>query len=96
MDTVVPRDDPNNETEAQIQLRITSQLATSENVEEPFAQDEILQAIKNTKPKKAAGPDNLKPEIFINYSEDNMSALLNIINLCWRHEYFPKAWKKPN
>jgi hypothetical protein len=54
--------------------------------------EELQDALKKSKPNKAAGPNGIPAEFFKNLSEVGMHALLNILNEIWLNETFPEDW----
>lgn len=63
------------------------------NVEPDITIKEIDQAIKLTKSKRAAGPDNFNPEIIKAVWKVNNEIYLNLLNNCFRNATFPDGWK---
>lgn len=82
LQTLVPWDSMENETEYHFQVREESAAPQNLNIEPPFQMYELEKVLKDTKPRKAAGPDLLPPEIFRNYDQNNKEALLELLNAC--------------
>ena len=58
--------------------------------------NEIKEAIKRTKSKKAPGRDGIQNIILKNLPQKIIAQLTNIFNACFRLSYFPKYWKTAN
>ena len=59
-----------------------------------FTDTEISAAIKNLKPRKAAGPDGIHNEMLKNLSQKAVDCLLKVINSSWRSSNVPYLWKQ--
>lgn len=92
--TLVPPDDNANENLYQREDRLTNAAPVSLNIEPPITPEELDLALKNTKKKKAPGPGRIPPYILISLNQNNRFSLLALLNLCLKHEYISKAWKK--
>ena len=55
---------------------------------------EVKDALKSTKPRKAAGVDEVCPELLRADMEDTASRLTSCYNRLWETETWPKVWKK--
>lgn len=93
LNTLIPLDDPQQEDEHHLNVRIQNSVPKSLNIEPPISITELDIAIKNTKPKKATGPDRIPPEIFKNFDQFNRRAFLTLLNALLENEIFPEEWK---
>lgn len=93
LDSLVPLDSFVNDTQEQVLKRSSSIHPLSHNLEQPITIQELDFALKNTKPKRAAGPDRIPPELLINASPEVKESLTALYNLCLTQEHFPKEWK---
>jgi hypothetical protein len=60
-----------------------------------FSEEELKEAIHNTKKKKQPGPDNIFPEFVHNLGPTAMKALTTIYNKFWNsRDNLPDTWKK--
>ena len=57
---------------------------------------EIKLAIKNTRPKKAPGPDGIQNVTLKHFSRKALVQLTHIFNNCFRVSHFPTPWKHAN
>ena len=55
---------------------------------------EVKDAFERTKPGKAAGVDDVCPELLRTDMEDTASMLTKCYNRLWETERWPKVWKK--
>lgn len=60
----------------------------------PFSEEELDNAIKKLKEKKAAGPDDMRPEIIKRFGPVTKQWLVKMMNFCKQHNQFPKQWRK--
>lgn len=58
-----------------------------------FGEEEVIDAVKRIKLKKAPGPDNLPPEVVKAVANRNGTAVQKIMNGCLRRAEFPTDWK---
>lgn len=57
-------------------------------------EDEVTEAAKQLKIKKAPGPDNIAPEVVRACALKNPRTFCDLFNLCLTNEIFPQIWKK--
>lgn len=83
------------ETEYHMRIRaITGPTAEMmDRDEDPFDMDELITALESMKLRKAAGPDLIPPEVYVQASDELMPKLLDLYNNCLEHGYFPAKWK---
>lgn len=93
IETLIPSDNPRQENESHLGTRRNNTAPQSQNIEPPITLLELELAIKNTKPRKAAGPDRVPPEVFINLDQGNREGLLTMFNLLLEKGIFPDVWK---
>ena len=55
---------------------------------------EVKDALKRTKPGKAAGVDEVCPELLSADMEDTGSRLASCYNRLWETDRWPKVWRK--
>jgi hypothetical protein len=67
---------------------------TNEKLDKDFDFLELNTSIQSLSKKKAAGPDTIINEIWINLSVPQRLLLLNCINNCWREIKLPKHMPK--
>ena len=88
---ILIRDDPKNPVEE-------DDLVELEEIEEidlgRWRLQEVKGALKRTKPGKAAGVDEVCPELLRADVEDPESRLTGCYNRLWEIERWPKVWKK--
>ena len=65
-----------------------------ENLKEPFTAEELTEAIKNLKPNKAAGMDDLRAEQLKHFGPRALQWLLKLFNTCIQKLKIPKLWRK--
>jgi len=65
-----------------------------ETLDADFTFTELNTAIKSLSRNKAAGPDNITNEIWINLNVNQRLQLLDCINDSWRNENIPKPWSE--
>lgn len=94
IETLIPPDDLREEDENHQEVRRNSTTPASCNIEPPISPAELEPALKNTKLRKAAGPDRMPPEIFKNLDRGNREDLLMLLNLLLEKETFPEVWKR--
>jgi hypothetical protein len=60
-----------------------------------FSEEELKEAIRNTKTKKQPGPDNIFPEFIYNLGPKATNILMTIYNKLWNSkDNLPDEWKK--
>ena len=69
---------------------------TSDVLDTPIVYDELEEAINGLKKNKAAGPDNIINEFFLNASVELKLLILVLFNVILKIEYFPSAWALGN
>ena len=62
-------------------------------VENEFSMGELLAAINKIKPRKAAGPDELKSDYIIRMSASARGILIQIFNHSWTQCWVSQAWR---
>ena len=87
----------NIETDADMEvLNEVQQMPVDESLAEPFTEEEFDKAIKNMKPGKSPGPDDILPET-IKYGGNALkNYLLTFFNLFWITELPPSDLVNPN
>lgn len=68
---LIPPNDPLQKDENHQIVRRMSTTPISSNIEPPISLEELDLVLKTTKPRKAAGPDCMPPEIFKNLDQGN-------------------------
>ncbi|XP_025267961.1 golgin subfamily A member 6-like protein 6 [Camponotus floridanus] len=61
--------------------------------EEGFTEEEMENAIRRLKKKKATGEDRLKNEVWINADRETKEKLRKIMEKIWNGEKLPRGWK---
>lgn len=93
---LVPEDEINIETHLHKNIKKSCREYKNHNIEPPLSIQEIDEAIKKMKDKKAPGDDNINPEI-VRCIWHNVPKLLEVVfNTCLIQEKFPEVWKKAN
>ena len=91
MSEILNRDNPTNPGEE-------DEIVESEGIEEidlgRWRFQEVKDALKKTKPGKAAGVGKVCPELLTADIEDTASKLTSCYNRLWETERWPKVWKK--
>lgn len=59
-------------------------------------EEEIAKAIRSLHPRKAAGPDNVPPEILRSTINESVEIFLQLFTRIWDEEKVPQAWKMSN
>ena len=59
-----------------------------------ISREDVLKAIKHTKPDKAAGPDGIYPRILVEAKEELAQPLATLFNISLRSGTVPQAWKE--
>ena len=72
--------------------QIRSQALSQINTDTPSL-DEISLAIRKLKTNKAAGNDNIPPELFIHGQHELLPHLQRLLSLIWKEEKIPNDWK---
>lgn len=93
MDKIVPTIDKETFSDEDMDVINKVEGYLNFNVEPDITAEEIGQAIKLTKSKKAAGPDNFNPEIIKAVWKFDNEIYLNLLNNCFRNATFPDEWK---
>ena len=60
----------------------------------PFRENELQQAVRTLKNKKAPGPDGIPAEVPKVTVRTNQDMLLHMYKSCFMEGIFPKRWKK--
>lgn len=61
---------------------------------DPITIEELKDVVKNSRNRKAPGPDDINMEL-IKYAPENfMYRLLNLLNVCWKYGYSPEEWQE--
>lgn len=60
----------------------------------PITPEDITTAIKQLKPNKAAGPDNIKNEFLTQAKEEILPSLQQIMSLIYKTEQIPEQWQE--
>ena len=88
---ILTTEDPKNPVEE-------DEIVESEEIEEidlgRWRLQEVKDALKRTKPGKAAGVNEVCPELLRADMEDAESRLTRCYNRLWETEKWPKVWKK--
>jgi hypothetical protein len=85
----------NSETTRMNSINIHEGPINNSELEEP-TYDKINEIIKNLKPNKAAGPDEILPEFIKNGSLTLKQKIYQLIVKIWKHEKIPYEWSVPN
>ena len=67
-----------------------------ETLDDPIAEAELHQALKNTKLGKSPGPDGVLPEVLIHGGVRLKAFLFAILTLFWTSEDIPSDMTDPN
>jgi hypothetical protein len=65
----------------------------SQQDEQAISYEELEQAIKNSKNRKSAGPDNIPMELWQNFGKNMKKLLLRFFNNLWKQGTVPKEWE---
>ena len=89
----------NNLKKQEKYLKRHTKIHTNRNFKEifntNFSEEELKEAIRNTKQKKQPGPDNIFPEFVHNLGPKAMKVLIMIYNKLWNsRDNLPDQWKK--
>lgn len=95
LDTLLPLDDQQGETEGQRQDRLQMEEQYMENaVSLPLRMEEVVAAINKSKNKKAPGLDLIQSEV-LRYLQDSIAEeVCMIANCCLETGRFPTVWKR--
>ncbi|CAK9809270.1 Retrovirus-related Pol polyprotein from type-1 retrotransposable element R1 (Fragment) [Anthophora quadrimaculata] len=85
---------PNNKQHIETRRKIQRYMC--QNVEQNISSDEIMTAINKFENKNAAGIDNFTIEIIKQLWNSNSTAIINLLNNCFRKGRFSKPWKVDN
>ena len=97
MDELLPSDDLRTENEEQRTLRRQMTDETDlRGVVYPFSIEETIQAIREQKPKKAAGPDTIKSEVLHHLVMELAPFMTKLYNECLVQGRIPKCFKEAN
>lgn len=58
----------------------------------PIMKEEVIKALKNSKPRKAAGPDEVPSELLKLLEDDGENLLLDLFNTIYRTGMIPEQW----
>ena len=72
------------------------QLPVIESMSRPIEEQELDQALRNTRLGKSPGPDGILPEILVNGGRRLRAFLLVLFNICWVTEIIPLDWIDAN
>lgn len=95
MDTLLPQDNIDNETEEQRRTRARMVNGYNNIIETPrFEEAEVKNMIRALKKNKSPGPDAIKAEILQAIAEEITPDLTRVYNECLRSGKFPNIWKQ--
>ena len=63
-------------------------------ISEDFSSEEFATALRQVKPHKSAGPDNICPELVLHAGPALKSWLRRFLSSCLRHLKIPKIWRR--
>ena len=72
------------------------QLPIIESMSRPIEEQELNQALRNTRLGKSPGPGGILPEILMNVGRRLRAFLLVLFNICWVTEIIPLDWMDAN
>ena len=72
------------------------QLPVIESMSRPIEEQELDQALRNTRLGKSPGPDGILPGILVNGGRRLRAFLLVLFNICWVTEIIPLDWIDAN
>uniref|UniRef100_A0A8D8WPG5 Craniofacial development protein 2 n=1 Tax=Cacopsylla melanoneura TaxID=428564 RepID=A0A8D8WPG5_9HEMI len=58
----------------------------------PIMKEEVIKALKNSKPRKAAGPDEVPSELLKLLEDDGVNLLVDLFNTIYRTGVIPEQW----
>lgn len=91
---LLPYDDPSRDTIEQAALRERAQSVQYTMDDDPFTIDELKNALKAIRPGRAAGKDNIPPEVIKRSGTHGLGhEYLRLFNACLDLGYFPRDWK---
>ena len=73
---------------------VTSKLYDDEEINGVFTMNELKEVLKDTKPGKCPGPDEIQSEILIHAGKNLQISLLKMINAIWLSEEIPEPLKE--
>ena len=73
-----------------------NQLPVIESMSRPIEEQELDQALRNTRIRKSPGPDGILTEILVNGGRQLRAFLLVLLNICWVTEIIPLDWINAN
>ena len=69
-------------------------LNQSVDIDSPIAMSEVVSAINSIKNGKAAGLDQIRPEMVKSLNEENIKRLCEMYNMAFNSSICPKAWQR--
>jgi len=89
---LIPKEEPNDETEQHKQIREQSKEQATEDRE--YTIEEVENVIAELKHKKAPGEDAITAEIYQRVHKQIPTSVFTLYNECLRRGQFPRKWKK--